>query len=93
MYDLNSLVQLDAPLYLLTACWISDTGAIAGFGVTDDGEIHGFLAVPNHGAGGGLTTFAEDSPSRKMAKPLSGDARTFLMRHMRFGGLGPGANQ
>ena len=31
---------------LLTAFSINDSGEIAGFGVTSDGEIHAFLAAP-----------------------------------------------
>jgi probable HAF family extracellular repeat protein len=46
MSDLNALVQNDAPLYLLTAFGINDSGEIAGFGVTSGGDIHGFLATP-----------------------------------------------
>ena len=46
MTDLNSLVPKDSPLYLLTAFAINDSGEIAGFGATSDGELHGFLAKP-----------------------------------------------
>jgi probable HAF family extracellular repeat protein len=86
MSDLNSLVQLDAPLYLLTAFWISDTGAIAGFGATSDGDVHGFLAVPNHG-GAGLENAAAARPARAVPV-LSDAARRFLLRHMYGGGTG-----
>ncbi len=91
MYDLNSIVQLDAPLYLLTAFWISDTGAIAGVGATSDGDIHGFLAVPNRD-GAGAEYLAAASPARTAPKGLSDDARKLLMQHMHFGGFGSAPN-
>ncbi len=45
-FDLNALVQSNAPLYLLTASSINDLGQIAGLGVTSTGDLHGFLATP-----------------------------------------------
>jgi probable HAF family extracellular repeat protein len=91
MNDLNALVQQDAPLYLLTAFWINDSGGIIGFGATSDGDIHGFLAMPNKGAGG-----REDdavSPAAAAPKPLRDDARRLLLERLRFGGFGTGSNQ
>ncbi len=46
MYDLNSLLPADAPMYLLTAFGINDSEEIVGFGVTNEGDIHAFLASP-----------------------------------------------
>jgi probable HAF family extracellular repeat protein len=46
MYNLNSLVVGDAPLYLLLAAGINDAGQIVGFGVDAAGDVHGFLATP-----------------------------------------------
>jgi probable HAF family extracellular repeat protein len=46
MQDLNSLVIGGAPLYLVFACHINDTGEIVGFGATSAGEIHAFEAHP-----------------------------------------------
>jgi probable HAF family extracellular repeat protein len=86
MSDLNALVQQDAPLYLLTAFWINDSGEIAGFGATSDGEIHGFLAMPSHGASGGENAAA--SPAAIPPRPLRDDARQLLLQHLRFGGVG-----
>jgi probable HAF family extracellular repeat protein len=79
MDDLNALVQQDAPLYLLTACVINDSGAIVGFGVTDDGDIHAFLATPNRDTGGHVG-FAAKPPV-----PLRGEARKLLLQRLRFG--------
>jgi probable HAF family extracellular repeat protein len=46
MTDLNTLVPADSPLYLLTAFAINNDGKIVGFGVTNTGNIHAFLAAP-----------------------------------------------
>jgi probable HAF family extracellular repeat protein len=45
MKDLNSLVP-PGSIYMLIPYAINDEGLVAGFGVTSDGEIHGFLASP-----------------------------------------------
>ena len=44
--DLNTLLQANAPLYLLTACGINSRGEITGLGATSTGEIHTYRAVP-----------------------------------------------
>lgn len=46
MRDLNSLVPAESPLYLLNALAVNDADEMVGFGVTDGGEVHGFLATP-----------------------------------------------
>lgn len=46
--DLNTLVQADPPLYLITACTVNNSGQISGLGVTSTNEIHTYLAVPIH---------------------------------------------
>ena len=62
MTDLNTFVQADAPLYLLTAFTINDAGEIAGFGVNSTGDIHAFRATPcrneNNSDGAKLTSKA-----------------------------------
>jgi probable HAF family extracellular repeat protein len=77
MMDLNSLIPADAPLYLLNAFGINDAGQVVGVGVTDDGEIHGFLATPDAGAGGGAFV------SKASARPaLSDDARKIVLQRL-----------
>jgi probable HAF family extracellular repeat protein len=83
MSDLNSLVQADAPLYMLTAFWINDFGEIAGFGATSGGEIHGFLAVPYRGQFGEFAA-ARPALTGSPSRPLNDEARKFLLRHMHF---------
>jgi probable HAF family extracellular repeat protein len=46
--DLNGLVPANTSLYLLTAFSINNKGEIAGFGVTQAGELHAFIATPRH---------------------------------------------
>jgi probable HAF family extracellular repeat protein len=50
MTDLNTLVPADSPLYLLWAACVNSRGEIAGFGATNSGEVHAFLATPGSGA-------------------------------------------
>ncbi len=81
MTDLNTLVPADAPLYLLTAFAISDSGDIAGFGATDSGDIHAFLATPcdEYSSACG----SDNASIVAHAKPrvaLSEDARQTLLR-------------
>jgi probable HAF family extracellular repeat protein len=45
MTDLNTLAP-DSPLHLLFAAGINSRGEISGFGATEAGDIHAFLAVP-----------------------------------------------
>jgi hypothetical protein len=46
MQDLNELVVGGAPLFLLFGPFINNNGEIAGFGVTEHGDVHAFLASP-----------------------------------------------
>jgi probable HAF family extracellular repeat protein len=49
MVDLNQLVVAGPPLYLLFGPSINAVGEIAGFGVTEQGDIHAFVATPVSG--------------------------------------------
>lgn len=49
MQDLNELVVGGAQLYLLFGPFINANGEIAGFGVTEHGDVHAFLASPAAG--------------------------------------------
>jgi probable HAF family extracellular repeat protein len=46
MTDLNIVASGRSNLYLLVAQSINDRGEIIGFGATDMGDLHGFLAIP-----------------------------------------------
>ena len=79
MTDLNALIPADAPLYLLTAFGINDAGEIVGFGVTGEGDIHGFLATPATAGGDGN---GDAVVSKGRARPaLSEDARKIILLH------------
>lgn len=76
MVDLNTLVPFDAPLYLLTAFSINDSGDVVGFGATNTGELHAFLAMPCHGHSCGSST----ASSSGRTFTLSDNARLTLLR-------------
>ena len=46
MTDLNTLVPAGSPLYLLLANGIDTSGQISGFGLSDKGDLHAFVATP-----------------------------------------------
>ena len=48
MTDLNDLAPADSPLYLIFASGINNQGEIVGFGATQSGDIHAFLATPDY---------------------------------------------
>jgi probable HAF family extracellular repeat protein len=78
MIDLNTLVPADAPLYLLVASAINAQGEIAGFGVTQTGDLHAFLATPQEGQGDAVAPSAQH-----MTAPLLLDhARKILQDHL-----------
>ncbi len=82
--DLNSLVSGGAPLFLFHAVSINGGGEIVGMAVNAEGEIRGYLAVPNEGH--------ETAPDALQAAPGAdgfGHARKLLRERL---GLGrPGA--
>jgi probable HAF family extracellular repeat protein len=47
LIDLNTLIPADAPLYLLFAFAINDSGEIVGQAMTKSGELHAFRANPS----------------------------------------------
>jgi len=46
MSDLNDLVGPDSPLYVLFAFSTNNRGEVAGFGATETGDVHAFIARP-----------------------------------------------
>lgn len=47
MTDLNTLAPPDAPLYLLMANWINNSGTMVGLGVDmKTGDVRGYIATP-----------------------------------------------
>ena len=84
MTDLNSLVPADSPLHLLTAFAINDLGEIVGFGATEGGDLHGFLATPCGTSSACGTESATSAPGTKRPTNrrivLSEAARKTLLR-------------
>jgi probable HAF family extracellular repeat protein len=91
LYDLNTLVQADAPLYLLASGDINDHGEITGLAcVLVSGAcglvLHTFVAIVAPGGGG--TGWQENE--RAVARPaVSPEERTHLLQRYRFGNLKP----
>ncbi|HEV8017759.1 MAG TPA: hypothetical protein VGP32_04275 [Steroidobacteraceae bacterium] len=91
LYDLNTLVQPNAPLYLLASGDINDRGEITGLGcVVVSGacgpELHTFVAIVARGADGA----AWGEGDRDVARPAVAQAlwAQLLQRH-RFGNMRP----
>jgi probable HAF family extracellular repeat protein len=84
MTDLNSLAPANSSLYLLTAFAINDSGEIVGFGATEDGDLHGFLAAPcGQSSACGTESATSASNAERPAKRqivLSEAARKTLLR-------------
>jgi probable HAF family extracellular repeat protein len=89
IYDLNTLVQPDAPLYLLETGDINDRGVITGLGcVVVDGscgsEVHTFVAILAPAAGDAAA--AVKGAALLTARPLlPGSLRERLMAHHPLG--------
>jgi probable HAF family extracellular repeat protein len=86
MFDLNDLVPSNSPLFLLNAFFINSRGEIAGFGVTEGGDVHAFVATPANVDRG----FERQSPEALDERPrtrvaLSDNARKLVQQ------LGPAA--
>lgn len=60
MHDLHALIVGNSPfVQLLVAFGINDVGQIVGIGLTNTGEVHGFLATPRNGVGEGESSSLE----------------------------------
>ena len=98
--DLNSLIPGPpfSPLFLLQAFGINDRGEITGEGVTSDGELHGFLAVPcddNHASQtacqeNGLVSSADVSTRSSVGAETAATARSNPAFSVSFRGLRDG---
>lgn len=81
MNDLNNLVAGNSPLYLLFSTAINSYGEISGFGATEKGDVHGFLAVPI--AGAAARALSANSPM-----VLSENVRTLVRQRLALGRIG-----
>jgi probable HAF family extracellular repeat protein len=82
MYDLNDLA-VNSPLFLLWASGINARGEIAGFGVTEKGDVHAYLAIPAPGRN--ADSLAPLSRAGKVN--LSNAARELIRQRVPYGTL------
>ena len=81
--DLNTLVPADTDLYLLVATSMNDSGAIAGFGVSQStGEFHAFLLVPGRGSATAAAIPAESAAAQEAE--LSAPTRALSPIHVKL---------
>lgn len=74
MRDLNELVVAGAHLYLLFGPTINARGEIAGFGVTESGDVHAFVADPVNGKPAAEVERAP-TPMPESLRQMAGDGR------------------
>jgi len=87
MTDLNTLIPAGSPLSLFWASVINSRGEIVGFGMTNAGDVHGYLATPSSGpdTSGSVSSAAQDVAGPML---LSEDARKMLQQRLRFDRFG-----
>jgi probable HAF family extracellular repeat protein len=81
--NLNDLAP-GSPLFLLWPTSINGRGEISGFGVTAEGDVHGFLAIPN---GALALDNAGSTALRETRRPVLSEKARSMIRS-RFGGHG-----
>jgi probable HAF family extracellular repeat protein len=69
MSGLNDLVAGKSCLFLLFGAAINSRGEIVGFGATEQGDVHAFLATPSSGAGADSLSVAQQGPLKPVALP------------------------
>jgi probable HAF family extracellular repeat protein len=69
MSDLNDLVAGKSPLFLLFGAAINSRGEIVGFGATEQGDVHAFLATPSSGAADDSFLLAQPAALKPVALP------------------------
>jgi hypothetical protein len=64
MFDLNSLIPADSPLFLMLACSINARGEIVGQAVDKtSGEVRGYMLTPGAGpANGSISPALREGP-------------------------------
>jgi probable HAF family extracellular repeat protein len=88
MSDLNTLIPHASPLNLLFASVINSRGEIAGFGVTDGGDVHAFLATPGNGTNDSDTFSTAEVPRSPVV--ISEDLRRAFQRGFPVGRFAAG---
>jgi probable HAF family extracellular repeat protein len=75
MHDLNDLAP-GSPLFLLCSLAINSRGEIAGFGATENGDIHAYLATPSNAAA------SESLSAESRPATLSEDVRKLVRERL-----------
>jgi probable HAF family extracellular repeat protein len=83
MTDLNTLIPVDSPLFLIFAHGVSDRGAIVGFALTTAGDVHAFLATPSDLDQDESAALVESQATQRRRPVMSENARTFLQQYLR----------
>jgi probable HAF family extracellular repeat protein len=89
--DLNDLIAVDSPLYLMYGLGINDAGEIAGFALDKStGEVHAYLATPMRGRSdkqsATLAIRGGTSETRRVVIPEN--VRALLQQRLPLGGFG-----
>lgn len=85
MTDLNALIPANAPMYVLFASAINSHGDVGGFGATEEGELHAFLATPRPSADvPSLASGAQIETVPDGRSALSENARTRARQRLPF---------
>jgi probable HAF family extracellular repeat protein len=83
MYDLNSLIPPNSPLYLMHAFGINSSGEIVGFAYNSGtGNIDAYLAVPVNFGGGASSSSPVGGAAPKVILPEK--AKQQIQRRVRF---------
>jgi len=85
--DLNTLISGASPSFLLQASAINSRGEIVGFGLTSSGDVHAYLAIPNHG-NEGIAPGVAGRPSGSPKIALSEEDVRKLLQQVRLGRFG-----
>jgi probable HAF family extracellular repeat protein len=90
MTDLNTLVSASSPVFLLFADAINNRGEIAGWGVTEAGDVHAFLAIPKNGQddGDSFSSAASGGTTESERVTLPESVRKLIRQSLPFGRIG-----
>ena len=87
MYDFNTLVPANSPLFVLDTFDINASGQIAGVGMTGDGDMHAFLAIPASGEDTN-ESFSAAAHNLTGPKDLPESVRKMLLERLRSARIG-----
>jgi len=94
MYDLNSLLQPNSPLYLLASGDINDRGEITGLacvveGGACSGVLHAFVAIVAPAASAGAASALPGAGETAVRPAVPAEVRERVLQHQRLGHVTP----